>query len=64
MRGTTAGVRERKRSRWGDEGVASVCWIFFEPARCVRMDGHFIAAERSRWSRAGQEVGSWYSVGA
>ncbi len=40
-------VECRNRDRCGEEGVASVCWVFLEPARCVKMDGHLIAAERS-----------------
>ena len=46
----------RKRERCGDWGVASTCWIFLEPARCERIEGHFIAALRSRCRRADQEV--------
>ena len=57
-------VVARKRSRCGDEGVARICCIFFDPARCVRIDGHLIAAERSRWSRASQDFDEVYSVGA
>lgn len=53
----------RKRSRYGDEGAASVCWIFLEPARWVRMEGHLIAALRSRCIRESHESGVAYSVG-
>lgn len=56
-------VEERKRSRWGEEGVARICWIFLLPARWVRIDGHLIAAERSRCRRAVQEDGEVYSEG-
>ena len=45
----------RKRDRCGELGVARTCWIFLEPARWVRMEGHFMAALRSRWRREGQE---------
>ena len=55
--------RARRRSRWVDEGVARICWIFLEPARWVRMEGHLIAADRSRWSRADQAMSSGYSAG-
>ena len=69
IRDATAVVSElarkwvRKRSRCVDEGVARICWIFLEPARWVRIEGHFIAADRSRWSRADQAVSSGYSTG-
>lgn len=53
----------RKRGRWGDCGVAMTCWIFLEPARCVRIEGHFIAALRSRCRRAGQDEGGVKSEG-
>lgn len=53
----------RKRDRCGDCGVARTCWIFLEPARCVRMEGHFMAALRSRWRREGQDDGGRKSEG-
>lgn len=56
-------VSSRKRARCGESGVASSCWIFLLPARCVRMEGHLIAAERSRWRRADQAVEDVYSEG-
>lgn len=56
------GVLGRKRER--TEGSVRTCWTFLEPERCRRTVGHFIAAERSRWWRAAQEVGVVYSVGA
>lgn len=46
-----------KRERWGEEGVARTCWIFLAPERCVRIEGHLMARERSRWRRAVQESG-------
>ena len=41
-------VDDKKRDRCGDDGVARICCIFFEPAKWVRMEGHLIEAERSR----------------
>ena len=38
-------------------GVARTCWTFLEPARWVRMEGHLMARERSRWYRARHAVG-------
>lgn len=56
-------VDDRKRDRCGEDGVARICWIFFEPAKCVRIEGHLMAAERSRCKRAFQESGEVYSAG-
>ena len=53
----------RKRSRCCEPGVARICWTFFEPARCVRMEGHLIAADRSRCRRDDQAVALTYSWG-
>lgn len=65
MRSTYAAeeVGERKRDKWGEDGVARVCCIFFEPAKCVRMEGHLIDAERSRCRRAFQDSAEVYSAG-
>lgn len=43
--------------------MARICWIFFDPAKCVRMEGHLMAADRSRWRRAFHEFGEVYSAG-
>lgn len=59
------GVRGRRCVRMscvgvlGEEGggEARTCWIFLEPASWVRMLGHFMARERSRWYRESQAVG-------
>ena len=56
-------VDDRKRDRCGEDGVARICCIFFEPAKCVRIEGHLIDAERSRCSRAFQDSGEVYSAG-
>ena len=53
----------RKRERCGDEGVARTCCTFLLPARCVRIEGHLMAAERSRCRRLVQKVGVGYSIG-
>ena len=43
--------------------MARICCIFFEPAKCVRMEGHLMDAERSRCRRAFQDSGEVYSAG-
>lgn len=54
---------DRKRSSNGEEGVAKTCCIFFEPARWVRIEGHLMAADRSRCSRASHDFEDVYSLG-
>ena len=54
----------RKCVKWSGEVDVRTCWIFFEPASWRRIVGHFVAALRSRWGRAAQEVGVLYSLGA
>lgn len=56
-------VHDKNCDIWGEEGVARICCIFFEPARCVKMEGHLIDAERSRCRRAFQDSGEVYSAG-
>ena len=56
----------RKEERWSGPGGLEVrtCWIFLLPERCSRMEGHLMAAERSRWWRPAQWEGEVYSLGA
>ena len=56
-------VDDRNRDKWDEDGVARICWTFLDPAKCVRMEGHLMAAERSRWRRAFQDSGEVYSAG-
>ena len=41
----------------GGMGAARTCWIFLDPASCVRIVGHFMARERSMWAREDQDSG-------
>lgn len=53
----------RKRDRCEEEGVARICCTFLVPARCVRIEGHLMAAERSRWRRESHDSEETNSVG-
>lgn len=63
MRARNGESGPRKRARCKEEGAARACWIFLEPARCVRMEGHLMAAERSRWRRETQDSDVTNSAG-
>lgn len=63
MEGEVEGSREERWSVSGGREVRT-CWIFLEPERWRSIEGHLMAAERSRWCRPAQAEGVLYSVGA
>lgn len=49
--------RFRREGMEGSVGVARTCWTFLQPASWVKMEGHFMAFDRSIWRRAVHAVG-------
>ena len=54
-RGSIGGDCEVRLSE--GRGVARTCWTFLQPASWRRIEGHFMAALRSRWWRAVHDEG-------